>query len=128
MSNLAGSYADAGQHERAMKLLEETLALQRAKLGPDHPDTLVSMGNLAGSYADAGQHERALKLFEETLALHEGEARPRPPLHARSASKARPNAWRIPGSSTAPGRSSTRSSRRVARPRATATPTRSDPG
>ena len=47
MNNLAISYADAGQNDRALKLLEETLALQKAKLGPDHPDTLGSMNNLA---------------------------------------------------------------------------------
>ena len=40
MNNLAISYRAAGQNDRALKLLEETLALQKAKLGPDHPDTL----------------------------------------------------------------------------------------
>jgi serine/threonine protein kinase len=69
MNNLANSYREAGQHDRAIKLHEETLALQRAKLGPDHLDTLTSMNNLANSYHDAGQHDRALKLREETLAL-----------------------------------------------------------
>ena len=34
----------------ALKLNEETLALQKAKLGPDHPDTLRSMHNLAICY------------------------------------------------------------------------------
>ena len=50
MNNLADGYADLGRHAGALKLFEETLALQKAKLGPDHPDTLVSMNNLAGSY------------------------------------------------------------------------------
>ena len=59
MNNLANSYADAGQYERALKLHEETLALRKTKLGPDHPDTLMSMNNLAASYAAAGQNERA---------------------------------------------------------------------
>ena len=40
MINLASSYADFGRHADALKLREETLALQKAKLGPDHPDTL----------------------------------------------------------------------------------------
>ena len=39
----------AGKRE-ALTLREETLALQKAKLGPDHPDTLSSMNNLAISY------------------------------------------------------------------------------
>ena len=41
------SYAALGRHAEALKLGEETLALRKAKLGPDHPDTLWSMNNLA---------------------------------------------------------------------------------
>ena len=41
MDNLANSYAALGRHAEALKLREETLALQKAKLGPDHPDTLI---------------------------------------------------------------------------------------
>ena len=124
MNNLANSYHDAGQNDRALKLYEEALALVKAKLGPNHPLTLVNMNNLADSYADVGQNDRALKLFEETLALLKAKLGPRPPLHARILED-RPNAWRIPGSSTAPARYSTRSSRCVARPRVTPTPRRS---
>ena len=64
------------RHDRALKLREETLALQKAKLGPDHPDTLRSMNNLANSYAAAGQNDRALKLREETLALRKAKLGP----------------------------------------------------
>ena len=49
---------------------------RKAKLGPDHPDTLTSMNNLANSYADAGQHDGALKLREETLALRKAKLGP----------------------------------------------------
>ena len=51
MNNLAVSYAAVGRLAEALKLHEETLALRKAKLGPDHPDTLASMNNLANSYA-----------------------------------------------------------------------------
>jgi tetratricopeptide (TPR) repeat protein len=57
----------------ALKLLEETLALQKAKPGPDHPDTLMTMDNLAQCYADLGRHAEALKLREETLALRKAK-------------------------------------------------------
>ena len=50
--------------------------MQKAKLGPDHPDTLASMNNLALSYADAGRNDRALKLREETLALQKAKLGP----------------------------------------------------
>jgi tetratricopeptide (TPR) repeat protein len=41
----------------------------KAKLGPDHPDTLKSMNNLANCYFNAGRNQEALKLHEETLKL-----------------------------------------------------------
>jgi tetratricopeptide (TPR) repeat protein len=69
MNNLAASYAALGRHAEAIRLHEETLALQKAKLGADHPDTLVSMNSLANSYAALGRHAEALKLHEETLTL-----------------------------------------------------------
>ena len=40
-------YREAGKLDKALPLFEETLALMKAKLGPDHPDTLMSMNNLA---------------------------------------------------------------------------------
>ena len=65
-----------GRHADALKLREETLALRKAKLGPDHPDTLLSMNNLANSYAALGRHADALKLHEETLALRKAKLGP----------------------------------------------------
>ncbi len=49
---------------------------RKAKLGPDHPDTLASMNNLANSYSDLGRHAEALKLREETLALRKAKLGP----------------------------------------------------
>ena len=76
MNNLADSYDALGRHAEALKLHEETLALRKAKLGPDHPDTLVSMNNLANSYDALGRHAEALKLREETLALRKAKLGP----------------------------------------------------
>ncbi len=59
----------AGKLDKALPLFEETLALMKTKLGPDHPDTLTSMNNLAQAYQDAGKLDKALPLLEETLAL-----------------------------------------------------------
>ena len=70
MNNLADGYPrSAGKLDQALPLFEETLKLRKAKLGPDHPDTLASMNNLAGSYAALGRHSEALPLYEETLKL-----------------------------------------------------------
>jgi len=60
---------DAPPAADALKLREETLALMKARLGPDHPDTIPSMHNLAISYGALGRQADALKLLEETLAL-----------------------------------------------------------
>jgi hypothetical protein len=54
-----------------LKLYEETLALRQAKLGPGHPDTLMSMHNLAAGYHTLGRYVDALTLREKTLALRQ---------------------------------------------------------
>jgi hypothetical protein len=59
-----------------LTLREETLALRKAKLGPDHPDTLRSMNGLASSHAALGRHAEALKLRAETLALRKAKLGP----------------------------------------------------
>ena len=65
-----------GYPARAMALFTKARATFAAELGPDHPDTLMSMNNLAVSYVDAGQNDRALKLHEETLALRKAKLGP----------------------------------------------------
>jgi tetratricopeptide (TPR) repeat protein len=68
MHGLAASYDFVGRRADALPLHEETLALRRARLGPDHPDTLWSMNNLAATYSATGRRTDALELFEEVLA------------------------------------------------------------
>jgi tetratricopeptide (TPR) repeat protein len=67
MNNLALGYQDSGQLAKAVALYEEALEKRKAKLGPDHPDTLTSMSNLAMAYKASGQLARAVPLFEATL-------------------------------------------------------------
>jgi tetratricopeptide (TPR) repeat protein len=69
MNNLANRYYNLGRSPEALKLRQETLALRKVKLGPDHPDTLMTMNNLANSYYILGRRPEALKLRQETLAL-----------------------------------------------------------
>ena len=96
-----GVYAEPASSTGRLPLMEETLALQKAKLGPDHPDTLTTMINLAVGYQYAGRLDRALPLFEETLATSEVEARSRPPRHSQVHEQPRRAPTRLPGSSTA---------------------------
>ena len=49
--NLAAAYLDAGRAAEAIPIAARTIAqAQEAKLGPDHPDTLISRNNLAEAY------------------------------------------------------------------------------
>jgi tetratricopeptide (TPR) repeat protein len=41
----------------------------KARLGPEHPDTLATRNNLAGAYYAAGKLDQALPLCEEALKL-----------------------------------------------------------
>jgi tetratricopeptide (TPR) repeat protein len=76
MNDRADRFAALGRQAEALELREETLALRKAKLGPDHRDTMQSMHNLAISYADMGRHTEAMELNEETLALREAKLGP----------------------------------------------------
>ena len=69
MNNLAKAYQVAGKLDLAIPLFEKTLKLQEAKLGPDHPSTLTTMGNLATAYGTARKLDRAIPLFEKTVKL-----------------------------------------------------------
>ncbi len=82
MNNLANAYFALGRYTDALKLREETLALYKAKLGPDHPDTLRSMSNLAISYAYAWAGMPRPSSSARRRWRFEGQARPRPPRHA----------------------------------------------
>jgi tetratricopeptide (TPR) repeat protein len=56
-----------------LPLYEETFKLAKARLGPDHFDTLQSMNNLAATYWSAKQLNKSIPLFEETLKLREAK-------------------------------------------------------
>src|ERR1041384_2449581 len=67
MNNFALACDQVGKHQLALSLHEEVLKLRKARLGPDHPDTLTSMHNLAGAYRVANKLDEALLLYAETL-------------------------------------------------------------
>jgi tetratricopeptide (TPR) repeat protein len=58
--------------------------VQKAKLGPDHPDTLKSMHSLAISYNALGRYAEALTLLEATLAVQKVKLGPDHPDTLRS--------------------------------------------
>ena len=51
----------------AITTVEEGLQMQVARLGPEHPETLLSQLNLGHLYARAGRHSEATALWERAL-------------------------------------------------------------
>jgi tetratricopeptide (TPR) repeat protein len=69
MNNLASAYREASRLDEALLLFEESLKLMKAKLGPDHPRTLIIMNNLAWGYLEASRWADAEKTARECLGL-----------------------------------------------------------
>jgi WD40 repeat protein len=67
-------YQAARKFDRALRLFEESLALRKARLGPDHPDTLSSMKYLANAYRALGMHDRELSVCRELADLWKRKA------------------------------------------------------
>jgi eukaryotic-like serine/threonine-protein kinase len=78
-STLAKTYHALGLFREAIPLQEKVRDYKLATSGPEHLDTLSTMGNLANSYEDAGRQEEALKLREEVLALRRKVSGPEHP-------------------------------------------------
>jgi serine/threonine protein kinase/tetratricopeptide (TPR) repeat protein len=62
------TYLHLGQAKQAIRQYERAVELRKAFLGPDHPNTLESMGLLAWAYQDDGRYKDAQELAELTLA------------------------------------------------------------
>src|SRR5207245_629306 len=63
-------------HQVAVRVLEETLRQRKVVLGPDHPDTVLSIANLVVAYRTAGRVAEAVPLLEEPLGRMKAEFGP----------------------------------------------------
>ncbi len=68
MGNLASSYTALGRHADALKLREETLALSKARLGPDHPEAPATARAQAYAALAADRTSEGLVLLERYSA------------------------------------------------------------
>jgi eukaryotic-like serine/threonine-protein kinase len=75
-STLGKTLSDFGEYQKALPQFERVIAIDKAKHGPDHADTLSSMHKLAWCYKNLGRHADALKLNEETLTLQKAKLGP----------------------------------------------------
>jgi tetratricopeptide (TPR) repeat protein len=55
--------------EDALRIHREILSIRKAKLGPNHVETISSMANIAVALDRLGRYPEAIKLYEETIAL-----------------------------------------------------------
>ena len=60
-----------GDYAAARPLFERALAIREQVLGPDHPDTALSLNNLALLLRDQGDYAAARPLYERALAIRE---------------------------------------------------------
>jgi tetratricopeptide (TPR) repeat protein len=77
MQNKLGvSLIGLGEAGMAVEVFQKELDTRKAKLGPDHPDTLMSVNNLATALEASGQFAKAVTLYEETLARRKSKLGP----------------------------------------------------
>lgn len=67
LNTLGLAFLNLGDAEKASVLLLHSLEQRREVLGPDDPDTLISLNNLALAYQAIGQYGKALPMFRECL-------------------------------------------------------------
>jgi eukaryotic-like serine/threonine-protein kinase len=60
-------YIFLARHQLALAHFQRALTLRQAHIGPDHPDTLASMGDLVGAYTGVGRHSDAIALGQQIL-------------------------------------------------------------
>jgi serine/threonine protein kinase len=73
---ISDAYASLRWHTLAVPHVEKAVALRRANLGIDHPETLCSMEALAGIYEWVGRSRDAVALKEEILEVKERQFGP----------------------------------------------------
>ena len=71
LNNLGGALAGAGENHEAIAVVEESLALKRQVLAPDHPSLAATIDNLGTLWRNAGSPERSLPLFEEARGIRQ---------------------------------------------------------
>ncbi|MEX0332630.1 MAG: tetratricopeptide repeat protein [Puniceicoccaceae bacterium] len=64
---IGAGFSGLGENKLAIMHMERALELVRAELGPEHPETLVTMRRLAWNYLRLGKLNRAVSLLEEAV-------------------------------------------------------------
>jgi len=75
-NRLGHTLLSLGRAPQAIEFLLPSLSIIEARVGADHPDTLITRSNLASAYQDAGKLDHAIPLMEKTLKLEEAKFGP----------------------------------------------------
>lgn len=60
-----------GRYTEAIPLAEKVLTIREDILGPEHPDTILSLNNLAELYYSMGDYVRAESLYRRVMSIQE---------------------------------------------------------
>ena len=71
LSSIAGVFASLDQHQKAIRLQEQALAIQRDLYGPESGEIFASLKLLSENYRTLGDYEQAMSLSNELLAAAE---------------------------------------------------------
>nr|AAX07521.1 putative serine/threonine protein kinase [Gemmata sp. Wa1-1] len=74
--SLGTTYSFLGEFELSLRQYTRALALRQEKLGPDHPDTLMSMTTLATSYLATGKLDQATLMLEQIVQTRQEKLGP----------------------------------------------------
>jgi CHAT domain-containing protein/Tfp pilus assembly protein PilF len=64
-------YYATGRYQQAIPLAQRALAITEKALGPEHPDTALSLSDLAALYQATGAYAKAEPLHQRALAIRE---------------------------------------------------------
>ena len=64
-------YDNQGKYSDAEPLYQRALVIKEKALGPDHPDTALSLNNLASLYDNQGKYSDAEPLYQRALVIRE---------------------------------------------------------
>ena len=81
---MAALYDSQGRYSEAEPLYKQALAIRKAKLGNNHPDTASSLNNLAALYDSQGRYSEAELLYKQALAIWKKQLGDNHPLTATS--------------------------------------------
>ncbi len=72
------------RYDESFRYLEQALRITEAAVGPDHPDTAMSLNNLAALIHEQGKYAEAEPLYRRALGIQESELGPDHPDTAAS--------------------------------------------